>query len=326
VGRCGARLRGESRLSEPPGALDRKGGAGTGNLLCFLTVLTWGAQFPIGKSALAVLDGFHASALRYLIAAVVLAALLAWTEGRAAFSFYGRGPRVALAGLVGFTISGLFIFTGLMLTLPEHAAILIATQPSLATLAAWVFWKRRPSVFALACIVVAFVGVVMVVTKGEFGASSVASKPLSGYLGDLLIMCGAIAWVAYTMLSETIRGWSAIRYTTLALLPGTLGIVIITLALDLVGVIQPPTLDAVMSVWPQLLYLGIVSLVISMIAWIAGLKRIGAVNATLYSSLVPVVAFTIRSMQGVAFTALEIAGAALVIGALVAQNLHARRH
>lgn len=320
MGRCGARVRRKSRLSEPATS-ENVEGRGRGTLLCLFAVLIWGAQFPIGKSALAVMDGFHASLIRYVIAAVILIALLAWTEGREGFRYYGRFGRVSLAGLLGFTLSGLCIFAGLTLTRPEHAAILIALQPALATLAAWAFWKRRPTRFALVAIAFAFIGVVLVVTKGDPRVATTRQE----LLGDLIVFVGGSLWVSYTMLSEAIRGWSTVRYTTLTVVPGTIGIVLITLALDLAGVIQPPTITQSLSVWPQLLYLGFGSLVLSMLAWTAGLRRIGAVNATLFTSLVPVVAFVIRAGQGVEFSAIEITGAMIVVGALIANNLHARR-
>ena len=306
-----------------PGKQSTQGTQATqGTLLCLLTVMLWGAQFPIGKMAMTAMDGFHASAIRYVIATVVLALLLLWREGAKSFRYFGRFRRVATAGVVGFTFSGLFVFCGLQITRPEHAAIIASLQPTIAVLAAWIIWKRRPSVFSIVCIVVAFVGVVAVVTQGEWQLA-VSSREL---FGDFLVLIGGTMWVAYTMLSERIRGWSAIRYTTLAMIPGTVVIVAITGLLVAVGAIHPPSVAQVSSVWPQLLYLGIFGLVISMIAWIAGLKRVGAVNATLFTSLIPVVAFAVRAAQGATFSAIEIGGAVVVIAALVANNLHLRTH
>jgi drug/metabolite transporter (DMT)-like permease len=298
-----------------------RSGYGAGAALCLLTVLIWGAQFPIGKSALAVMDGVHATVIRYVIATVLMIALLALTEGRDAFRYYGRFGRVATAGALGFTLSGLLIFIGLELTRPEIAAIIVALQPAMTALGTWAIYGRRPKRFTLACMALAFVGVVMVVTKGSLDFAA-GGRELAG---DALVLAGGVMWVSYTILSERIGGWSAVRYTTLALLPGTAGILVIALVANLAGWIRPPTAAQAWSVAPQLAYLGTMGLVVSMVAWTAGIARIGAVNAMLFASLVPVVAFAIRALQGVRFSPIEIAGAVLVVGALVASNLYARR-
>ena len=61
-----------------------------------------------------------------------------------------------------------------------------------------------------------------------------------------------------------------------------------------------------------------------MICWNAGNKRVGALNAMLMLNLVPVVVFAIGFAQGQRFLPVELAGAALVIGALAANNLYLR--
>jgi drug/metabolite transporter (DMT)-like permease len=61
-----------------------------------------------------------------------------------------------------------------------------------------------------------------------------------------------------------------------------------------------------------------------MILWNAGNRRIGALNAMLMLNLMPVIVFAIRFAQGQRFEAAELAGAGLVIGALIANNLYLR--
>jgi len=51
---------------------------------------------------------------------------------------------------------------------------------------------------------------------------------------------------------------------------------------------------------------------------------LGALNAMLLGNLVPVVTFGIRILQGYRFDTIELAGAALVVVALIANNLYLR--
>jgi drug/metabolite transporter (DMT)-like permease len=62
-----------------------------------------------------------------------------------------------------------------------------------------------------------------------------------------------------------------------------------------------------------------------MFLWNDGLQRIGSVNAMLLLNLMPIVTFAIRALEGARFEAVELAGAAIVVGSLMANNLMLRR-
>ncbi|RPH63327.1 MAG: hypothetical protein EHM83_10320 [Burkholderiales bacterium] len=75
----------------------------------------------------------------------------------------------------------------------------------------------------------------------------------------------------------------------------------------------------------RLAYVSLVGVVLGMFLWNAGLQRTGSVNAMLLLNLMPVVTFAIRAFEGARFEPVELAGAAIVVGALVANNLLLRR-
>jgi len=68
-----------------------------------------------------------------------------------------------------------------------------------------------------------------------------------------------------------------------------------------------------------------VTAVVAGIAWNAGVRELGALNALLLGNLVPVVTFAIRIAQGHHFLAIEFFGAGLVIVSLVANNVYTRQ-
>ena len=286
-----------------------------------MTVLLWGVQFPVAKSAFAHVDAFHVTAIRYVLGTLALVALLAWLEGPAALSYYGRFWTTALHGLVGMCASPMLVFLGIALSSPEHAAIIVALQPSMTALADWALRGRRPGRFTLACLALAFAGVVTVVTRGDpvhaFGEGEIA--------GDILVILGAACWVSYTMAAEIFKGWSALRFTTLTIIPGSLGCVAVTAVLVATGPsVVPGAADLAQVGW-QLAYLTLGGIVISMLCWNAGNRRIGPLNTMLLMNLMPVVTFAVRYAQGARPTSLEVFGAALVISSLVANNLYLRR-
>jgi drug/metabolite transporter (DMT)-like permease len=291
-----------------------------GVTLALAAVLLWGAQFPIAKSAFAAVDPYHVSLVRYGIATLLLVPIIAWREGPAAFRYYGHAWRVSVLGVVGMCGSPLLVFTGLAITRPEHAAIIVSLQPSMTAIADWALHKRRPASFTLACIATAFLGVVLVVTKGD-PSLALGKHEL---FGDLLVLVGAACWVVYTMGTERFGGWSALKLTLLTLIPGSIGLAVATAVLVALGIAHVPTLHGLASVAGELAFLAIGGVFLGMICWNAGNQRIGALNSMLMLNLVPIVVFAIGFLQGQRFAPVELAGAGLVIGALAANNFYLR--
>jgi drug/metabolite transporter (DMT)-like permease len=283
-------------------------------------VVLWGAQFPVAKSAFAAVDPFHLSAIRYAVAALLLAAWMLAREGAAVLRTYGRLAPVVTYGVVGMTASPALVFAGLTLTRPEHAAVIVALQPSMTALADWLIRGRRPSRFTIACIAVAFLGVVTVVTKGEY----VLDAGRRELAGDALVLAGAACWVVYTMGTGSLRGWPTLKITLLTLIAGAVGLVVLTAVLVATGRIAVPSAAGVASVWPELAFLSLGGVLAAMVGWNWGNRIIGALNAMLLLNFLPVVTFLIRFAQGERFGAAEIFGVALVVGALAANNLYLR--
>ena len=71
-------------------------------------------------------------------------------------------------------------------------------------------------------------------------------------------------------------------------------------------------------------YLSLVAGLLAVFAWNAGIAALGTANGVLFINLVPITAFAIGIAQGRRFGASEIAGALLVIGALIASNIAGR--
>jgi drug/metabolite transporter (DMT)-like permease len=291
-----------------------------GVLIMLMTVLIWGATFPVGKAALQTLDAFWMSSIRYGAATLVLLALLFWREGAAALGYRGRFMRAAFFGVMGYAGFSIFVFVGLAWSRAEHAAIIMALQTPIAAFVHWVWKGARPGNFTLGCIAAAIVGVFMVITKGD-PAHSFSGGTLAG---DVLILLGAMSWIVYTIGAVSFPGWSALRFTALTAVPGTLGIFVITAIATSVGYVGVPAMSTLVSVGWELAYLALFTVVLAVVFWNMAIGYLGALNAMLLGNLVPVVTFAIGILQGHRFEAIELAGAGLVVAALVANNLHLR--
>jgi drug/metabolite transporter (DMT)-like permease len=293
----------------------------SGVALAMTAVIVWGAQFPIAKSAFAFVDPYHVSAIRYVLGTLLLIPVVAVLQGPHSLRYFGRLWPASVLGLVGMTGSPLLVFAGLALTGSEHTAIIVSLQPSMTAIADWLLRGRRPARFTLGCIAAAFLGVVLVVTRG--GAAVTAGR--DEWLGDFLVLAGALCWVVYTMGTELFRGWPTLKLTVLTLIPGSIGLILATAVLVSLDVAKVPTLGDVRAVTAHLAFLSVIGVAAAFVCWNAGIRRIGALNGMLMLNLVPVVTFAIGFLQGRRFVVSELAGAAMVIGALAANNVYLRR-
>ena len=277
-------------------------------------------MFPIAKRSLATIDSFALGTLRYALGLAIFAVVLMVVEGREAFRYGTRlWPAIGF-GIIGITGFNTLVWYGLNFTRPEHAGILMALQTPLTALALWLVRGQRPATFTLGCVAVAIAGVVIVVTRGD------PARAFEGgsLLGDVLVLLGAVCWVTYTLAGGRFTGWSALRMTTLTCIPGGIGLIVANFVAVAVGFVPVPSAEAILAVWWQVLYFAVGSVVLGVLGFNAAVKDLGALNAMLMINLVPVGVFAIEAALGRRFEAVELAGAALVIGALAANNIYLR--
>src|SRR5437764_1438082 len=118
---------------------------------------------------------------------------------------------------------------------------------------------------------------------------------------------------------------SLMRYTTLTAALGWLTMAAATAVALGAGLVPVPSGSALLSTTPQIAYLALPGAFIAVLTWNAAIGLIGPQNAVLFGNLIPVTTFAIEIVRGYRPNAVELAGAALTIGALVANNLAARR-
>ena len=299
-------------------------GIGRGIGAALFAVLVWGAQLPIAKGTFPALDGFSISVVRYGVAFLCFVPMLIWLEGLRTFVVRGREFRLVWIAGLAMGASALLMITGLARTRPEMAVLILGLQPAMTAIADWAIWKRRPPAFTLVCLGAAFVGVAIAVTRGGDALLDPAPAVRGEALGNLLTFGAAIAWVSYVLITTRLHGWSTIRVSAL-----TSGASIALVALAwciawLAGVTYLNAEQLPSAIW-RLGYVSLIGVVLSMFLWNFGARRIGAVNAMLLLNLMPVVTFVFRAFEGASFVASEILGAAIVVGALVANNLSLRR-
>lgn len=295
-----------------------------GAFLCLIASISWGAMFPVARSAFFHIDPFYFTIFRYGSVTLILVLALLIREGRSAFRFEGKLLPLWFFGSMAFTVYNLLIFYGQDL-LGEPgvmvASINEALMPMISVLIIWLLYRNRPYTFTLFCVLLGFIGVVLVITKGD----------LSGFLSrtdeiipTLLIFIAVVGWVVYTMGGERFAGWSALRYSTLSCLLGTITAGLVVMLVSMTGYVSVPSLETIKLVSPHILFMIIFPGVIALVGWNVGVMILSPLNGLLFINFVPVTTLIINYFQGLSITTYEYVGTAFIILALLSNNIFLR--
>lgn len=275
--------------------------------LLFATT-AWGSLFVIGKPITARLDPAWFTLVRYLLATVLLAALVQLAGDRPWAKLRRHALRHSLVGLAGYGLFSILVFYGLKLSQPSHGSVIMATMPFTTLALRWVLDGQRPPLRAVAGAALALAGVATVANLlGQAGA--VNGRML---LGDALTLAGTLGWVLYTRNAARLPDHSPLEYTALTAIAALPWLALGTVGATLAGLIEAPSPRLLAALAPQLGYIAVVPTVAAALAFNAGVRRLGAPMGTLFLNMVPVSVIALHAAMGEAPQAREIAGAALV--------------
>lgn len=296
-----------------------------GAFLCFISAVSWGAMFPVAHGAFKHIDPFYFTLIRYVSVTIILIPILLWKEGKKAFRLEGKGYKLWFFGTMGFVVYNILIFWGEDL-LGEPgvmvASIMESLMPMISIVIVWMMTRNSPHRFTLMCVLLSFIGAVLVITKGDIGAFLGATSDI---IPTILIFIAVVGWVVYTMGGKEFPGWSALRYSTLSCLLGTLTATIIIVGATLFGFISFPTVEGVTAASPHLLFMIIYPGVIALVGWNVGVSILSPLNGLLFINFVPVTTLIISIFQGHQVTIFDFLGTVLIIVALLSNNIFLRK-
>jgi drug/metabolite transporter (DMT)-like permease len=283
-----------------------------GALLCILSAAGFGAMAIFGK--LAYDEGVGVGELLLVRFALAALALLAVAVARGALRALPRGGVfAALAmGAVGYaTQSGLF-FSALERMDASLLALVLYTYPALVCVVAVVLGRERPSARRTGALVVASAGVALVL----LGAASGSFDALGAAMG----FGAAIAYTAYILIGDRVA--AGVPLLALSALVCT-GAATTYLVAALVG--GGPDLSFGAAGFGWIAAIALVSTVGAILAFFAGLARVGPSAAAILSVFEPVVTVALAAAAfGESLAPVQLLGAALVLSAVVVMQWPAR--
>ncbi|MGQ9646868.1 MAG: DMT family transporter [Thermodesulfobacteriota bacterium] len=160
-------------------------------------IIFWGFSFIAIKVALKELHPFTLLTLRYAIGAILLFSFQSHRERDFLKQFGLRNwMHIVLLSIVGVFGVGLLQAYGLLYTSAIHTGWIIAVNPILITVAGRFFLDETITTRKIAGILLGFLGVFLIITKGVV---SVSVFRFASTFGDLLVFASAIAWSAFTV-------------------------------------------------------------------------------------------------------------------------------
>ncbi len=165
------------------------------HFLLFLVALIYGGNFSIAKI---VMDDDHLEPLAFIVLRVISAALLFWIFHLIFVKerVHRRDlSRMLLCAIFGVAINQTFFFSGLKMTSPINASLIMTTTPILVLIASSLLSGERVTAQKIAGIITGAAGAILLIAFGKtfsFGQSS--------WKGDLLIFINASSYGVYLVL------------------------------------------------------------------------------------------------------------------------------
>ena len=244
----------------------------------------WGGTWIAGRVIAQELSApLAVAALRFVLSGLAVGGFMLLSEGRLPVPQSSRDWGLIWAlGFFGIFLYGLCFFFGLQRIPAGRGALVVALNPAVIVVTAWLIGKERMTPRKAVGSLIALAGCLTVIGNGD---------PLALFqgtvgLGEWLIVGCVLSWTAYTFF-----GWQATgRFSPLAttFYASLSGAILLGLAALLQGDIDPAAWS--WRVWSGMGFLAIFGTAIAYTWFTDAVHRLGAGHASIFINLVPVFA------------------------------------
>lgn len=253
-------------------------------------VIMWGASFIATKVALRAVSPVTVIWTRFLLGFLVIAAVVAFRRDLVLPS-KRDAAYFAMLGFIGIAFHQWLQATGLQTASASTTSWIVATTPIFMALFGWIFLREALSWLHILGIGLATLGVLLVITKGDF---SMLGFERSGMPGNLYILLSAPNWSVFSLLSR--RGLA--RYPAARMMLYVMGF---GWLFSSVMLFSGPGLTEIASLtiegWMGILFLGVFCSGVAYIFWYDGLQSasMSQVGALIY--LEPLVTVIVAALM-----------------------------
>jgi drug/metabolite transporter (DMT)-like permease len=269
--------------------------------------IAWGISFIATKVAVAEIPPPVVVWLRFTIGLVILLVVMLF-RGLLRLPTFKDGCYFALLGFIGISLLQWLQSNGLVTSQASTTSWIVSTAPIFIALLAWIFLREKLGLMANAGIILATLGVVLVVSKGNLSSmfTGTISTP-----GDLLVLISAPTWAVFSVLSRSaLKKFPALFVLFYVMLFGWMFSSIHFIFIQ--GWTFIPQIGS--SGWLAIGFLGIGSTALAYIFWFDGLQAISASQAGVFLYIEPLVSLVAAALiLGEIITLSALLGGGLII-------------
>lgn len=248
------------------------------SIYLLIAVLFWGFSYIAIKASLAYLTPVELIAARFVLGGLTLF-LIIKIKGLS-LSFKGNMKILLLSALILF-LHFWVMATGMMTTSATNTAWILTTAPLFIAVMSFLLLKEPLGIKHIVGIILATIGVIFLVSKGDFGSLDWISST-----GDWIVLGSCVTWAIYTIVTKKLtRALNPLVATFWMIVFAGIVIVPTSLLLSGTAVYKMPS-DGIIAV----IFLGVGCLAISFWSWSEGLAKKPAAEVGMYLYIEPLFA------------------------------------
>jgi len=248
-----------------------------------VTGILFAGSYIAGKYTTLDLGPLTTTLLRYLVALIFLAALIPYYKTKALMVERRDVLMMMMLGLFGIVGYHYFFFLSLKYTAVANTAIINALSPVITVGAAALFLGERLERKNYLGVALAFVGVLILLTRGEVDTI----LAIDFNKGDLLMLLSVLCWMVYALLIKKMlakySGFTLTFYATLC------GVLLLLLLAPGEGALEQITQISRVSAF-SVLYMGVCASGLGYLLYNLSIREIGPTRTSSFVySVVPVI-------------------------------------
>ncbi|SDP23756.1 Threonine/homoserine efflux transporter RhtA [Paenibacillus sp. yr247] len=265
--------------------------------------LFWAGNLIFGKYTAAEFPPIWIAFLRWAIALIFLIPMAQLIEKPSWLQIWKKNwVVILLMSTIGVVVYNYLTYSSLQFTSPINGALINSLTPALIMLFSVIFLKEKINSFQIIGLIVSFIGVLTVLTKGNL------LQVFQQYnKGDAILLLSILFWTIYSLLGKKAKHIPSITMVAMIAIIGVL------IMLPFI-ILQPLHVRNVTSLGiTGIIYLGVFPSVGSFIFWNKGIKMLGAGTAGISMNLVPIFTAIIALILGQGLALSQIVGGMIVI-------------
>lgn len=249
-------------------------------LEALFAVVVWGASFIATKIAVGQISPISVVWIRFAMGIPIIFLAVA-VRKQFAFPKGNEWLYFALLGFLGISFHQWLQSNGLITAQATTTAWIVATTPMFIAILGWLALKEKLTAIQTSGIALATLGVLVVVSKGDFAGLAVGQF---GTPGDFLILISSVNWAVFSIISR--HGLKNHPSTRMTFWVMTIGWLITSVAFFAQGkTVEIAMLNS--RGWWAMIFLGVFTTGLAYIAWFDALSQLPAAQTGAFLFLEP---------------------------------------